>query len=76
VAAAGLALAVTVVTIVPAQAQYGYLRAAPYGYGPYGGYGAYGSFGGAYGFVPFGYEYYLPSDQHRFYDRASTDFNS
>jgi hypothetical protein len=84
---AGLALvaAVFVDASSPAQAR-GYLRAAPYGYygGPYGYYGGpYGYYGGPYGyaapygaFMPYGYEYYLPSDQHRFYDRNSTDFNS
>jgi hypothetical protein len=82
--AAGITLAAIVATVVPAHAQY--LRSAPYGYGyvpyggygaygyaPYGGYGAYGSFGY---YLPYNYEYYLPSDQHRFYDRSSTDFNS
>jgi hypothetical protein len=48
----------------PAFAQ-GYLRAAPYGYVVRHGY-----------FLPYSYEYYLPSDQHRFYDRSSIDFNS
>ena len=64
--AAGIVLAAGVVgATVPAQAQR-YLRAAPYGayYGPYGYY------------IPYNFEYYLPSDQHRFYDRSSTDFNS
>jgi hypothetical protein len=54
----------------PAQAQ-GYLRAAPYGYGaPYGYVAPFGSY------MSYGYEYYLPAEQHRSYDRNSTDFNS
>jgi hypothetical protein len=49
----------------PAAFAQGYLRAGPYGYVVRHGY-----------FLPYSYEYYLPSDQHRFYDRSSTDFNS
>jgi hypothetical protein len=69
--AAILALAAIVVfsPTPPAQAQ-GYLRAAPYGYGAYGFVAPYGSY------MSYGYEYYLPAEQHRSYDRNSTDFNS
>jgi hypothetical protein len=66
--AAILALAATVVfsPTPPAQAQ-GYLRAAPYAYGLVSPFGSY---------MSYGYEYYLPAEQHRSYDRNSTDFNS
>jgi hypothetical protein len=77
VAAAGLALAVILVTIVPAQAHYRYLRAASYGhYGPFGAYG-YASYRGyrAYGYYR-PYRYYLPAELRRSYDRNSTAFNS
>jgi hypothetical protein len=82
IVAAILALAAIVLfdATPPAQAQ-GYLRAAPYGYGAYGyggpyGYGAYGLASPSGSYMSYGYEYYLPAEQHRMYDRNSTDFNS
>jgi hypothetical protein len=81
VAIAALA-AIVVLGLAPAVQAQGYLRAAPYGYGPYGYGGPYG-YDAPYGFVSpygsymsYGYEYYFPAEQHRMYDRNSTDFNS
>jgi len=62
-----IGLAITAATVLTfsgiAQAQYGY-------YQPYGSYGSYGYYGGDLT------RYNVPAEQHQWYDRGNTDFNS